>query len=195
MTQIDLLERDIIKTEGQKEYSGALIAALGDPSKWKYTDKCIDGKGGTNYCACGHSIRYIFVIENNGKYEYLGSECIKHFKQINPDLYARLSEASDKLQAELSAARKLAREAQQCIEIAALETEFDRLWDAVADRRSELLERRVYIEYELYRFGKFHKSGPPEYTKKGLYVKWYKDHTAKLIKFIENCPHLRGIKI
>jgi viroplasmin and RNaseH domain-containing protein len=79
------------------EFIDRFVTALGDTRDYVYTGiinerQCADGA-----CVCGHPIRYEFVIknQNTGVTATIGSECIKHFKDYNPDMYDDLTSAAD----------------------------------------------------------------------------------------------------
>jgi hypothetical protein len=87
-----------------------------DPTRWHYTRWNDTGQYGRSHCACGHAIRYEFVIKNedDDRELIIGSTCIRknvpYLKALGAVALARrLEEARLELQRELARQK---REAQ-----------------------------------------------------------------------------------
>jgi hypothetical protein len=68
------------------------IDTLGDVKDWHHNGVVIELPFATGMCVCGHQIKFEYVIVNSktNRKETLGSECINHFKDYSPELYASL---------------------------------------------------------------------------------------------------------
>lgn len=99
MTKVSALESQIDKKANTLYHAGALIAALKNPSEWEYAGQCLDaGSQSSEQCACGHPIRYCFVIKHPVYgINQVGSTCIEYFQAINPSLYESLQNADQAL--------------------------------------------------------------------------------------------------
>ena len=90
-----------------------LINALGNPSEWQATGEVVDAGG---HCACGHPIRWAFpIVHPDGRQNVIGSECINHFQNINPDqadkLRAGLKVIADAIKGKINEANRIKQEA------------------------------------------------------------------------------------
>jgi len=191
-TSINKIERKLEKLSSQQHYIGNLIAALGNPSEWVFTGEVGDaGKNSRSNCACGHPIRYIYYIKRprDGALSQVGSTCIDHFQEINPEMYAALKEAQEKLEGDLAEKKGKAREARQQAEIERLDNEFNQRKKAML----ALFEKsRSYGQYFVpnwlrwlfnYRNRKnYLHAGVPDYERNADYIRWYK----KQIEMLDN---------
>ncbi len=113
-----------------------------DPSRWYYTGKCKDaGEYGESHCACGHEIRYEFIIacEDDARTLIIGSTCIeKNVPALIEHGYDRLAteltDARLKLKRDLAAER---RDLQAEEAIADLHADYRRLRNWCFARRDE----------------------------------------------------------
>lgn len=90
--------------------------ALGNVKEWEYTGECNDaGPRSMAQCICGHHIRFIFTLHNTrtGATAHVGSECINHFQEYSPELYATLCKALEELRARIKAEKKAQKEAEE----------------------------------------------------------------------------------
>ena len=95
-------------------YARLRAAMAPDPSRWYYTGKCNDaGEYGASSCACGHEIRYEFVIacEDDDRTLIIGSTCIeKNIPSLIEDgaerLASQLDEARHELKRHLTSQRR-----------------------------------------------------------------------------------------
>lgn len=123
-------------------YARLRKAMAPDPSRWYYTGKVNDtGEYGESNCACGHEIRYEFIIacEGDERTLIIGSTCIqKNVPALIQDGAARLAgqldEARLKLQRDLASER---RDLQAEEALAELHSDFRRLRNWCFDRRKE----------------------------------------------------------
>ncbi len=112
---------DLVRQEAANANKLAIIekfmARLGDARQWEYDGVVLDGgKGSRAECVCGHPIRWIFVIQkigNPSQTANVGSECINHFAEYNPDLYQRLLAGQVDLAERIKAEKKALREAAE----------------------------------------------------------------------------------
>ncbi len=123
-------------------YARLRQAMAPDPSRWYYTGRVNDtGEYGESHCACGHEIRYEFVIacDDDTRTLVIGSTCIeKNVPALIRDgagrLAGQLDEARLKLQRDLASER---RDLQAEETLAELHSDFRRLRSWCFDRRKE----------------------------------------------------------
>jgi hypothetical protein len=123
-------------------YARLRKAMAPDPSRWYYTGTVNDtGEYGESNCACGHEIRYEFIIacEGDTRTLIIGSTCIeKNVPLLIQDgagrLAGQLDEARLKLQRDLASERR-DLEAEEAL--AALHSDFRRLRNWCFARRKE----------------------------------------------------------
>jgi hypothetical protein len=123
-------------------YARLRQAMAPDPSRWYYTGRVNDtGEYGESNCACGHEIRYEFIIacEDDDRTLIIGSTCIEtNVPALIRDgagrLAAELDEARRKLQRDLAGER---RDLQAEEALAELHSDFRRLRSWCFERRKE----------------------------------------------------------
>lgn len=155
------LESQLNQTAGEASHAAALIAALGDPSQYEYTGQCIDAGQPVARCACGHQIRYCFIIRHkvNGNTAQVGSTCIGHFEGINPGLYTSLLEAVADLEARIAEEKAKVRRAAQDAEIQPLRRRRFFLRLALGDIQIRAEARHVRTPREVWIATRSHGSG------------------------------------
>lgn len=86
------------------------IDTLGDVRYWEHTGEIIELPYPTGHCVCGHAIKFLFpIVKKNapmGSIYYIGSECIKHFKNYSPELYESLMATIEREDAKAKAERE-----------------------------------------------------------------------------------------
>lgn len=177
-TKVKQIEGQIHKKSRSLHHIEALIAALKNPSEWEYRGELIDsGPGSTASCACGHPIRYIFVIHHPvyGTSQ-VGSTCIEHFKLINPALYEALKAADHGLQEQLNAAKRAAREAEQRANIETLKGAYVAIRAEIIGMAEKYIDNFQFRSIYRVEFLRGYPKQAPEYQKTGLIVKWYEKH-------------------
>jgi hypothetical protein len=113
-----------------------------DPSRWYYTGQWVDaGEYGESHCACGHEVRYEFIIacKDDERSLVIGSTCIEKnvpalIEQGYDVLAAELTEARLKLQRDLAGQR---RDLKAEEELAGLHADFRKLRNWCFVRRDE----------------------------------------------------------
>lgn len=192
MPTIETLERREAQHEGTAHHYGALIAALGDGRDWAYTGVVEDAGRASAKCACGHPIRYCYVIEHvDGKRTaQLGSECINHFEDANPELHAALMAAQQRLREELAAAKRQAKLARDLEEVQAAEA----TWQEAVARANRFLdqgrEHDRYTPGALYHLANrtLYLHGPRQYKTPNGYLGWYAKATAEITRVLDATP-------
>jgi len=169
MSKIASLEGKINSVEKKLWHEANFIQVLGDPSKWEYTGEVVDCLRGA-YCICGHAIRYRFLISYNGRIEGVGSECINHFQNINPEMFESLKLADEKLKKEIAEAKKKAHELELNTKIVPLKEEYDALLKVIRTRVVQLRKEGRYVDYDLYITVYRHKT--KEFVRLGSYLKY-----------------------
>ena len=193
MTIIDRLEGELVKAEDQAIHFQRLIRALApDPREWEFTGEVVDaGPGATAglnppTCACGHPIRYIFIIcrQRDGSQTQVGSTCIGHFSAVAPELGQELEAAAEKLCQELAEKEKKAREAERQVVVDAARQEFEelRMQVVAAYEDATRYERRAPRPlWEVVVSNKWRvPSRSPGYTRAFDYLRWYKQQSERL---------------
>lgn len=203
-TNVQKLTGQAAKSEAATEHYGRLLAALSpNPEEWEYTGEYIDlgspfaGEGGR--CACGHYIRWAFIIRrvSNAEQTQVGSTCIEHFQQINEATYTHLVSADKKLKEELAAAQKSAKQAKQEAEADEAKAEFDEAYQKAhalyksyqnADMKAPRTLWEVCAHYSLRI-----PSKTPTYQRVSSYLKWYKKQTAALKNAVIGCEFQESV--
>lgn len=105
----------------RQAFCRAFMDRLGDPRQWEATGEVRDLQKPEGTCICGHAIRYEYVIQHltAGHLAHVGSECINHFQELNPDLWAALERARLEFEEKVKAQEKAARSARQQAAVAA----------------------------------------------------------------------------
>lgn len=178
--KIDDIMAETGRTSSKLGHVQALLDALGDPSKWTYTGTCADaGPDSKEKCACGHPIRFCFILTNEGNQAQVGSTCIETVGQVNPALGATLREAQDRLEKELAEAIKVARKARQTEENTRLWEEYCAKRDSAIARHRQNRNSGLRSPFNLWFFAESHRETlrafrQPEYQKPALLAKWLK---------------------
>ena len=193
MTIIDRLEGELVKAEDKADHFRRLIHALApDPREWEFTGEVVDAGSGATAglnpptCACGHPIRYIFLIHRprDGSQTQVGSTCIGHFSQVAPELGQELEAAAEKLRQELAEKEKAAREAERQVAVDAARQEFEELREAVVTAYEEARRYRGKAPRPLWEVVASNKwsvpSRSPGYTRACDYLRWYKQQSERL---------------
>jgi len=136
-------------------YARLRAAMAPDPSRWYYTGVWRDtGAYGNSHCACGHEIRYEFLIAcmDDPRTLVIGSTCIETnvpalIRDGARELADDLQEANRGFKRELRANK---REIEADEAIPELLSDFRRLRSWCFDRRAELRRRRVYMPEVFY---------------------------------------------
>lgn len=107
------LEQTASVMRSSLRHAQRLINALGNPSEWQATGEVVDAGG---HCACGHPIRWAFpIVHPDGRQNVIGSECVNHFQNINPDqadkLRAGLKVIADAIKGKINEANRIKQEA------------------------------------------------------------------------------------
>ena len=108
------------KVENLRHIEKIASAMAPEPRDWSYEGEIADAGQQGAYCTCGHPIRYVFTIRNkkSGRALPIGSTCIETtvpflMSHGAADLADRLTAAVGKLKAEIAAAEKAKRDAEQ----------------------------------------------------------------------------------
>lgn len=160
------------------------IRKLGDPSKFDYTGRVVDNKYVTGQCVCGHAIRYEYIITDGTREVSVGSECINHFKQYNPDLFERLRKAHEDRLKKQKEDEKRAKELKESKEVKKLKDRYDGL----KDKAREIIDRYPefpWLPYELYSSWRFYlRQYPKDYKRQSSFIRWYKERMDGLEEFV-----------
>jgi len=191
MTKVSALKSQIDKKANTLHHASALIAALKNPSEWEYTGECLDaGVNSSESCACGHPIRYCFVIKHPiYGINQVGSTCIEHFKAINPALYESLQNADQALRDQLAEARRQAKAVQNADKIKVAKAAYLEVWlearaiqqmlkDRIIPVRPYSPEGKLFIPF--WRLQAEYPAESPEYARAHSYIKWYTEKAAAL---------------
>lgn len=183
----DKLEKQVANATGFLGVVAKFVQRLGDPSKYEYRGECIDLGRPTGKCTCDHPIRYVFPIYNpeTGAMAPCGSECINHFQSYNPELFARLQKAVEKLE------RKLADE-QIALNRAKRLAEADEVRPAYLEAKAKA-EKYIadwkakntwakYLPTELWKLQLELQKSEPEYKQPVHYRKFY----TRMTEFYNN---------
>lgn len=177
--KLDTLYQAEAKTANQLAHVGALLDALGNPSEWSYTGTVIDtGANSQAKCACGHEIRYAFIIAHPCKGQsQVGSACIDHIALITPGLGDQLVAARQALEADIAAAKKAAAKAQADAVNQALWADYCAKRDSIRAMHKANRDNRVRSPREAWYFcegwhEKFNRTNQPEYSRAADLRKW-----------------------
>ena len=124
---IEQNEKHLYQVESQEIHARKLLEALApDPREWTYNGEVEDAEGPVAECACGHRIRWCFIIhrERDGRVAQVGSVCVNHFAVIAPELCVSLTAAVEKLKADIAADKKKAKEAREMEKVVEAEDKF-----------------------------------------------------------------------
>lgn len=187
MDTINKLESQIDAQAGARLWSAALVDALGAPAEWSFTGRVHDcGEGCTQRldpprCACGHPIRFCFIVTHPTKGEtQVGSECINYF-QAAASIHAALLEAEATLQQQIAEARRKAERAAADQLAAGATTRYKDALALAQARYRELAPRAPRRLWELVQSNKWRlPSEPPEYQAAKRIVTWCERKISEL---------------
>lgn len=148
---INQIEKTLEYKQANMHHVNALIRALGNPSEWTYTGEMIDTGALKSYCACGHPIRYEFVIEHpeSKKRAVLGSTCIEHYAHFSPESAKRMMKDFEDFKERLKEEKKRIKEMNQQKEIVELEKQLDPI---IKDFKEIVVcnYKNGWLPYEIY---------------------------------------------
>ena len=189
-TKVDELTRNEADRKRNTAHYARLLEVLGDGREWEYTGICNDLEKPVGKCACGHPVRYEFVIErmSDKKTAVLGSECINYFKEVNPETFAAMQAAHAAILAKLAEAKKAAKAAQQAVEVEAAR----HTWQGCKERAEAILEAASddnrFLPYDLYRlrYRTAYLDEAPEYQRACDLRKWYEKAAKEIGRVLGN---------
>lgn len=156
-----------------------LLKALGNPSEWTFTGTVNDaGNDGRSKCACGHAIRYEFVIEHPARGQaHVGSTCIDHLAEITPELGNALKQARADLLRRIQEAEAQARAAAADAVNAKLWSEYCVARDEALAKHKLNIDRRLRSPHALWFFcqstrERYRRYSPPKYAKAYALKRW-----------------------
>ena len=161
-----------------------------DPREWAYTGQVVDGQGMGAHCACGHPIRFIFVVARtrDGQQLPIGSTCIT---STVPYL---LAEGAVQLASSLQRALAVHEQALAALEKARRAAEQDAAcqtarqeWQAVRERGRVIIDgyrangRRIpYPLWMLWNRGAEKIHCCPHYARVSSSTRWYQQAVIRL---------------
>lgn len=169
----------IERIEAKVAFIKTFVDKLGDVKNWEHTGNVIDyGKGSTNQCICRHPIRYGYEITDKKRLEYIGSECINHFKDYSPELYNSLIGTFNRLKEEEKKAKELLlNEEVQKIMIPYIE-KVNKVYEY---KRKNYPGTRYINDYNLYQFIHTLRKEPKKtYTSIKCLLNWYIKQDKKM---------------
>lgn len=182
MNQITLFdaspaEKTAKRRRGHEYHLMNLIARLGDGRDWEYTGDCAEDSTCSGVCACKHSgLRWLFTLRNTktGDTAIVGSKCIEHFQDGNPDLVASVRRDAERLEREAADRRKAAERASRRDEVElALDAHSAAAW-ALCERLAVYAEsfgKPPYVQYRATRrvtYGLWSAGWKPEAAARAL---------------------------
>lgn len=188
--KIDELAKSSAKNEARTAHAAALIAKLGNPAEWTFTGVVADAGGDAAQCACGHNIRWCFIITHPAKGRaQVGSTCIDHIAEITPELGARLVARREEIAAEIAATKAKAARAAKDAENAALWEKYAAQRDALRAKHKANRAAGYRSSSELWYFCegwscKYNRTNPPEYSRAADLKRWINkalNYTQKLL--------------
>lgn len=199
MRAIEILNR----LEDELGYAEKLLENLGDPSEWRYTGEMADaGPGATKEvdpprCACGHEIRFIFFIEHPTKgRSQVGSTCVRHFKDVNPQLYQDLLRAVEKMVEKVREEERKKEQARRAQEVETLRQEFEKkkaeFW-ALVSRLKEGAPKwqKRPLPYPIWSVlnrqnPRVWLSSEPDLKSQAAYIRFYREQIYLITQLIQN---------
>lgn len=152
-TKLEQVSKEHHKKERRVLFIERFIAVLGDSREWEFSGEVIESKRPDMSCVCGHAIQTAFVIvHKQGKKspQKLGSECINHFAEYNPDLYNKLMAGLESHKAKLNEARKAAKKAADDKKASETRTKHQKLWDALCKIFKSYRDRGEKAPYDIW---------------------------------------------
>lgn len=198
---IDKLESKLEKSQYGNAWRAKLSEALApDPSEWRFTGEIGEDDSGLAKCACGHSIKYLFHLERerDGKKVIVGSSCIEHYGEANPELVESIKAANEDLKKRIQEEKKAAKRAAQEAEVDKIRDEWESLWNKGYKVYKAYRDRGEKAPYDLWEiYGSYYGvalNSPRYKTPKG-YINWYKRQTEILTYKYNRLPHYVQEKI
>lgn len=196
MASINEMEKKAVKISADNAYRKRLAQALHpDPSEWKFTGIVTEAQGLiTSKCACGHSIKFEFHIERkrDGLKAIVGSTCINHYADINPELVEAIDGAYKKLQAEIRKAKKKSKKAKQQKEVDNLKAIYEYIYKrgysiylAYRDR-DQKAPRALWEAYGSHYYHLPYPASDPKYKTARGYKNYYKKAINDARRSLEN---------
>ena len=183
------IEREVDRSATKLAIIAKFIVRLGDPRQWEFTGEVLDGGAGSKAeCICGHPIRWIFPIQrtNPADSAHVGSECINHFQEYNPDMCQAMHAAHERLleqQKADKAAIKLAQEQAEQLPVYAKYLEVRHLGNLVYKLAKEHFDsrNRGWLDTPSYTLGCAVRQSKALKTVKGQ-TRWLASQTAFIEK-------------
>lgn len=161
-----------------------------DPREWVYQGYCNDLGAPVGYCACGHPIRFEFVLkrERDGASAVVGSVCIDHYALISPSAAEWMRADLERMLEKIKADKREAERARVQLEVdAALKdysVELDKLVALADAHRAAKPNVWNKLPLELWRavegYNRFPQQCTQEYKTPKLYLRWYKTNIGKV---------------
>lgn len=152
------VEKSTVDTIVNLEHAARIAAKMSpDPKEWSYDGLYFEADDRVPaYCACGHPIKSVFVIERkrDGNQLNIGCVCIgstvPYLMASGADgLAEALQKAQQKLEAEIKAKIKAKRDAEASNEVRSLTEDYEVLVEYVNEQRAKL--GRAYKPYYIYK--------------------------------------------
>jgi hypothetical protein len=141
---------------GRVDHLQRLAAVLGNGEDWEYQGECIDLEKPEGKCACGHSIRYQFILHHKtepGRTAPVGRVCIENYSMVRPEVVARIRADEQKLIDQAKARIKAAKDLAAQQEIDALLTELNEKYWTITRLIQRKYRSYTKLPYELYMHG------------------------------------------
>lgn len=192
VTKIEKIEAELDRATSARAYVDRLIASLGDLREWYHHGEVIDhGKGAADQfnpprCACGHPIRYAFVIHHPTRgTAWVGTECIGRIGELSPELAESLAATEEALRRKLREAKAQARRAAADTRAQEALDEYSRAYYRVREWCEPLLrERRVPYDLWYALFSRARYVKPPEccppYSRAADRMRWARTQMERL---------------
>jgi hypothetical protein len=204
MTKAEDLARKAEQSTGTAHHVDQLIAHLIDPTGWELIEMVDAGEGAAKSlnpprCACGHPIRFIFIVEATrdlppseawpsgrpkGDRAHVGSVCIQQIAHLAPELAERILAGAKDLERRAAEAQRQAELARKQAEVEALERQFRALHNQLISEFRRYRATGDYAPYELWEAVCHRKhcvpQAPPQYSSPALYIRWYRKHIEQI---------------
>lgn len=174
-----------------------LLRALNnEPGKYVFTGVINDLGLPVGSCACGHTIRYEFIIQHidTGVTNILGSTCITLFHDYNPNEADKMAEEWDKYKKDIKDKEKEEKERILSSELSKVAICYQNLHDMASIINSIYNILKKKAPYDIWRtttpyYNRLASSCPIEYKTLKPYIKWYKESFDVLKKAINETPY------
>lgn len=123
---------------------------LGDGRDWDFTGEVTELPHATGTCSCGHSgLKFLFLLRNRKTADtaIVGSTCIEHYAEANPDMVKGIRAAVDQIEAQAAEQKRKARELAQEAEVQALLAECREVTQQLCRIVAEGAERSTCRDY------------------------------------------------